>query len=782
MPISRNRKNKSTKKPSNKKVKPKPYQVLKPSFFELQNPFPPDTPFEKRLEVILQIGDKAEKDFEADYQKLVNDYLNVYDPLYLISFCIFYFLSHQEGIDEEAINGRIDFHPFYVEILQAFTLMRSPAITAEPLSAKSKNFYELLKSLNKNQSYRYYKMAKGAQDENSLHAVTLRMEMMVHTLAVRNWAYEPQMQKVTADLAAMIERKFVNVFNFSAVALVEILIGLTELTNERLNDHLKKIRSFGLCKRPVEIFDAYQNSFPHTVRVNEKEREEMWRHSGKNIKHLIIMLMAHADLQLPDVLTFSLEDLQKLTQRDVDYDGLKQIINLLSYKFGALSEHNKDHIFLSNPIHTKPFIQLESGKYFSGVTWLMSHLGIDIMETLISTAPVLKAEYAKLKGKYLENNITALFKSSFPTAEIVAGSQWQSDKEDKLFENDLLVLLNDFAFVVEAKSGTVTLPAKRGAPNLFFETLKELVVEPSEQAIRFQEFLKENRREHHFKTKQGGTNVIDSSKIKYFVPIGITLSNLGPIGCNLKKLTDAKIVGHTLNELAPSISITDLEVIFEILPSESQKVHYLARRREFEAHLAFQGDEMDLFAFYLENGFNIGETEFDKDFHINLTLMSKQLDPFFIGRSKGLSIKKPLLEMSNFWSDLLEKIEGKKGPLWLTACFILLNSTKEDQLKFEKEFNKLKALIKKGTAPNHHNWVLFVSGPLRRQYAIIGFAYENISKLERDNLLSHIIAEEGHKEMRGVLIIGQDLSKSHYPYSVLAGRLETNFFDKLEVE
>jgi hypothetical protein len=43
---------------------------------------------------------------------------------------------------------------------------------------------------------------------------------------------------------------------------------------------------------------------------------------------------------------------------------------------------------------------------------------------------------------------------------------------------------------------------------------------------------------------------------------------------------------------------------------------------------------MDLFGFYLDNGFNIGETEYDEGFHINLTLKSKELDPYFIGKHR----------------------------------------------------------------------------------------------------------------------------------------------------
>jgi len=115
----------------------------------------------------------------------------------------------------------------------------------------------------------------------------------------------------------------------------------------------------------------------------------------------------------------------------------------------------------------------------------------------------------------------------------------------------------------------------------------------------------------------------------------VTFSNLGLIGSNLKKLVESKVVDKKLEELAPSISFTDLEIIFELLSFEVEKIHYLARRREFEAHMQYEGDELDLLSFYLDNGFNIGETEYKKNLALNLSMKSKELDPYIVGTSEG---------------------------------------------------------------------------------------------------------------------------------------------------
>ncbi|MDB5124078.1 MAG: hypothetical protein JWP94_2207 [Mucilaginibacter sp.] len=780
MPVSRFRKKKHKLQKKPKTSRPKPYEVIKHDMVEIGNIFPEDMPFETRLKVILEMGKNATENFEADYLRLV-DYLKEYDALYLLSYSVFYFLASQEGIDREAIEGYDDFPPFYIEVLQALALFQPRSYSPQPLVEKSREFYELLQTLNRNQSYRYFQLANAVKTEQELHAATLRMEMMTHTLAVRNWAYEPQMREVSYDLANLVRNDFSQKIGIDPIQLLDILFNSVSLTNERLNEHLNKLRSLKV-KNYLDVFERYEKAFPEVDRQSDEVKKQIWQQSGRNIKMLSFFLFSHADLYLPKLFTFSFDDFKKLGKYEGDDEVLRKIFDDLSLNFEDLKDYDRDHIFLNNPVHQKPFIKVEDGGYFSAMNFLFFHLGVDLLEGFIARDQQLRDSYLKAKGKYLEDNLEKLFASAFPTGTLLSGSMWRDPISKKDYENDLVLLISDFAIIIEAKSGTITPPARRGATDRLAKTLKELVVDPSEQAIRFQNYLKSNQQLHHFKTKRGVINEIDSSKIKYYVPLGVTLSNLGGIGCNLKKLIGAGLAEHSLEELAPSISVKDLEIIFELLPLEAQKIHYLSRRREFEAHMEFHGDEMDLFAFYLDNGFNIGETEYDGSYHLNLTLKSKEIDPYIIGKSRGVSVKKPQLKMTKFWSDLLNKIDTGKGQMWVQSSYALLNAPEDDQRKFEQEFEKLKNMVRKGKAPKDHNWMLMSCGPARRKYAIIGYPYQNITKVDRNDILNRIVAGEDIGEYRGTVIIGQDIGRGHYPYSVLAGRLETDFFDSLTID
>ena len=191
-------------------------------------------------------------------------------------------------------------------------------------------------------------------------------------------------------------------------------------------------------------------------------------------------------------------------------------------------------------------------------------------------------------------------------------------------ENDLTVVVDCVAIVAEAKSGLITPSARRGGPARFRQTVKELIEEPAGRAFGFIQLLKSQPGAHNFTTRRGEINKIDSSAIRYYIPLTVTLEQFGSVS-NLKDLIEVGITNQSLPELASVINLTDLMAIFEILDLQSEKVHYLGRRREFDAHLRFHGDELDVLAFYLDHGFNIGEAEFSGQHRINLSLASKSL-------------------------------------------------------------------------------------------------------------------------------------------------------------
>lgn len=759
-----------------KKETIKPWDPVKMRMFEVPSPFPANTPKEKRLEIIRNIGTKAKEDFDKKYPNIQKWFKN-HDPLYILSFCSLYFVSRPEGIDPE-VTGSLDFYHFNLEIMQAFSLFQERSFSLKPLMNNAVKLKLEMKEIGDLMQLRLLNIPGHLKSDKEIFAYKLRTEMISQTTAVRNWAYSYQMKRIVIDLSNLIKYDFEKIYGIDPVRFMELLFKITEERNALLNKHLQKVRLFAKKKSYKEMVKAYNKAFPENKKIEDDEVEKIWNSIGKNKRNLLGLLIYHSDLKIEEIYSFDIDYALSLYGDNSKRKELKNIFNRLSIKFGDLKDYEKEHIILNNPVHHQPFIIIGENKYYSAIFGIIPHLAINLLEDLISEDENLRKKYSdRIKPNYLEDEIERLFKLNFPNAMIFRGSQWTDALNNKNYENDLLVVIDTFALIIEAKSGQVTPPARRGAPKRLFETLKQLIEEASEQAHRFIEYLKKNRTIHTFNNKRGEKNVVDSSKINYFIPIGITLANLGIISSNLKKLIEAGITERKISDLAPSISLTDLEVIFELLPLEAEKVHYFARRREIEDHLNYEGDELDLLSFYLENGFNIDETEYNSEIMIDLILKSKEIDPYFEGINRGVKVNKPGLEMTEWWKDILNKLSNKKPKNWLETSFILLNSTKKNQEKFEKTLRGLKKRIRTGKVDKKHNWVTFLFGPKRKSFAVIGYPYVTINKEERNNIIMNILHSEEAKKSKGSVIIGINVNKEDYPYSILAGRLDTQLFN-----
>jgi hypothetical protein len=245
----------------------------------------------------------------------------------------------------------------------------------------------------------------------------------------------------------------------------------------------------------------------------------------------------------------------------------------------------------------------------------------------------------------------------------------------------------------------------------------------------------------------------------------VTYENLGFISSNLKECVSAGLIDE--HDLIPSIALTDFEVILETMDSQAQRIHYFARRAEIEKTMDYLGDESDLLALYLESGFNVGDWE-DGGHLINLGMKSKELDPYFVARADGVSIPKPHLDLSNWWRDILKRVEDKKLPGWTELAYIFLNIGRRDQEKFEREVEKLGMRVVRGKAQQKHNWVAFRNNAAKRPYALVGYPYVDVSREERNGMMTHIAADvEEHGPVLGMAIVGIDVNVGTHPYDVL---------------
>lgn len=770
------RKNKKKKNRFRKKLKNKkkltqrhePYLPTKMKFFQIPNPMD-GVPMEERRKVIREMGIKAEADFQIEFPKL-QDWFKKYDALYLLSFAQFYFSSSPEGINREVRDGHLDFYHHYLELLQAFALTMDRNVTVQPLQDDAGELVKELKKVSELMSKRGFAIPEEIADEE-LHKHFVIQTIRNQTAAIRNSFYPFQIKRYYSDILSNLVSEFETYYGLNPVTMLICLEKMGDELNDRLNIHLNKVRQFFKEKNYKKIFEAYHSAFPDTVKGSEEGQEKLYEQMGKNPETLKASLVAHSDLKLGNIFTFTIDEIAKLYGDETKKDKLKSIFNHWSLKFGDLSNRNYEHFILDNPVLKKPFIAMGDDKYYSGVLGILFHLIPMIIEGLVTNmGQGVKEKYERTRAKYLENEVEKLFRNGFPDAFISSNNKWIDDLTGQIFENDLLLTIDNFCIVVECKAGFVDPPARRGAELRLIDTFEDLILKPSQQANRIIDYLKTRNGISKFNDGSGKEIQIDSSKIKYFIPLSITFEQLGSISANLKQIIEAGFIDAS-NPLVPSISLGDLEIIFELLKTQLQKIHYFLRRSQIEKNMDYDADELDLLAFYINNAFAIGEAEFDR-IPMNLNMMFGELDYYFLAKQDGVTVPKPAMKFSKWWSDILNVIEKKKIGYWVETGCILLSIQNKDQENFEKRFKHLLKKVATGKAKNKYNWLSLQSGPERRKFLIVGFPYfPNLfqNKEDRNSMIAGILEQANESlDCEGMLCIGVSAEQLHYPYSFLA--------------
>ena len=688
---------------------------------------------EERIALIQEIVQTAEDEFQQKYFSL-GEWFERYDPLHLLAYCCSYFVCHPAGVDPE-VGGGLDFHPYHLEILQAFALMQERSLSDRPLGLEAEGLLDVMCAIGQAAINRGLK-AHIDQVEGESEWNFVLSSIRTQTMAVRNPGYPQHIHRITRDLAETVREDFVDVHGIDPIRLVDALFRLPEVASTRLNEHFERVAHFYREMSYRAVATSYLESFPD---VEDFDADHLFQLVGRHLHSMKAMLVYHSDLRLADCFTFTLDDVVGAYGQCIDQQAVRTLIDKLAFEFGDLGDCNKEWVVLDNPVWRRPFIKVDEDTYFLALAGHIPHYVSGLLEDLVAEDRALDRKYRDRKAQYMEGEVERLFKAGFPDGRIYRGSMWDDGAGNK-GENDLTMVLGSVAIVVEAKSGSLSPPAQRGAPKRLVDTVRQLIVEPADQAYRFIRVLEGTEGPQSFVTKSGAENTIDVSGVRYFLPLTVTMEQFGFVS-NVRNLADSGISDRGVSELAQVLSLTALMVVFEVLDLQSEKVHYLFRRRELGARMRLHGYEMDVLAFYLDRGFNIEEVEFSGNSFVDLTLASKQLDLYFVGQLLGVTVDKPRLRLTSWWTRMLQRLDSDLSEDRLDAALVLLNVPFDDQKKMERQFAKLSDRVRRKKGEESRTWVQLLTAPGERQFCVALYPYFSQTQW----LLNHTALLAEHK-------------------------------------
>jgi hypothetical protein len=595
----------------------------------------------------------------------------------------------------------------------------------------------------------------------NLVAQTIRL----HTLGVRNAGFVDQLMAQLRSVFSRLDSDHLSREGIRLTPLITMWERLMKVLTERLNAHVDGLSGALSVSDPEKRIRAYCAWRGYSPRV-DREMLEALRGAGGGADSAAAICINDADRLLPQLYVFDLHDFIAAFAEPVDEEALLRTLVHWSYSPQGLVGHERANIFLDNPIWDRPLVQMGQRRFYWPILEIFHSFGLDMLESLVSRHSDLRQKYfSKARANYLPERVAELMRLAFPMGQVFCGSQWRNAIRGKHGENDVLVVVDAVALVIECKSGRFTDKSRRGHPQRLKKDIEELLNSSAQQTHDFVQFLHGCDGPVELKTLAGETNRFDPTKIHHYIRFTVTLDFLGPFVCAVKQLAEAGLLSEVAKE-SPTISLVDLENSFDLLDSPLQKLHYLKRRTELPPRLDMSADELDLLALYLANGFNLGELENMPDQHVRFDWLHKQIEPYFYGRSVGRPVVKPRLKLTQWWREILDSIEAKQFESWTLAGLMMLDLAEEEQKALEQSGEAARSKFRVGEKVGEVENIFIHVPPSWRDASAIAYVICNTpSKKMRDGhireALDHI---QKHTPAKVAFVIARSLDESEGPY------------------
>ena len=682
---------------------------------------------------------------------------STYPPNLLSTFA---FYGCQGSMDDQGHQKSMarDILQHHVELLQALALMvplekwgGAPG-TGEKMQAVFDTVPEISDTFMKMRIVRQ----ADETDPQKKAVLSLQEKIRLHTQAVRNWGYYLEVTKICRELYSPLDGNFNQALGFSASDFIDVAEALVSEFERRARLHFEAMRKFLAGKTIPQLVNLYFEHMPD-MKGSPDEFIKIIP-PGTSLQGVMGFMMSHADLRHVDLMTFTPNELATLTSKP---EGtVEKVLEAIAMEPGALVNANAEHLFLSNPVWTRPAIKLFDGYLIPLPQAVFSHIN-NIMRGLAESAKLDNA-LSDRRAAYLEDKTEGILKAALPTARVEKNKKWSVDGVQ--YETDIFGVVDRTLIIVEAKSHRVSPQALRGAPDRLKKHLTDLVVDPSVQSERLQSLVVNARAGDPVSKGIIASLGVDADKIDNIIRLSVTLDDFSIMSSSEDEL---KEVGWIPEEhaLAPAILIADLICIAEILDNELQFLHYLAERFHFQKAFELLGDELDFLGLYLANGFNLGQAQ-EQLKRITLSGLSAAIDRYYQGREVGLELPRPKSNLDRTFRDIVDRLTLRKPPGWTTIGIHLLNSVDGDeQKKVTAGLERLrKSVLNRRTRPGD-DCIMQIIPPLDRKATIAFFVYSPDGGLDVRNSMEQIAGDMLERdEARVCVVFGKSTAAWAEPY------------------
>jgi hypothetical protein len=384
-----------------------------------------------------------------------------------------------------------------------------------------------------------------------------------------------------------------------------------------------------------------------------------------------------------------------------------------------------------NPFRLRPLLRHPSGRRVVVHEGLLIDAVRERVEEALKVAHLVDRYFQK-RGTQLEVAALRHLKVMLPSGSVRGSFKYfipcpdhpaeiNPDDFTQLVESDGLLLVDDVAIVLEAKSGALSARARAGDPKRLHRDLTSLVTDAASQASRIRVRITTDQ---GLRLRDGSW--LDLSGVREIYSIAVTLEDLAGIATVTHELVLAGLLPS--DNLPWTVSVHDLRIISELVERPAELLLYLRRRTMPELTRTFLAlDELDLFLHMLSTGLYV---EPDPDILVRelpqipptvgqrrrfkgqrtefLTSRTGPLDDWYFHQTgtRMTPADKPRINVEPKLLVLIDDIRDGNEPGWLSTTTTLLSCDTVLRGKFSENGAQLAKLTRKDGKPHTRTAVL----------------------------------------------------------------------------
>lgn len=236
--------------------------------------------------------------------------------------------------------------------------------------------------------------------------------------------------------------------------------------------------------------------------------------------------------------------------------------------------------FRTLPARIRPLIKLDDGYYATDGQFVRDSAYRAIQRGVIARLPEYREGWNKNQKVMTETAFPKILSSQLRGARLFEGVYFKEEGTGAWVETDLVGLLDDVMFVIEAKAGVMAMQSPATNFESHVRTIRELVLKAYRQCKRLIDYLASGGDRPIYRLQNGIYEEVAKINIA-------TCRSVFPIGLTVEAFTPFSSMCKVIPEIAPiaarypfiSMSVDDLFVVGRFLPSAGELFHYLQVRQ-----------------------------------------------------------------------------------------------------------------------------------------------------------------------------------------------------------